>query len=82
MRQGGGQKNQAVSNILNLLDGLMDDSLHQPIIATFNCEISKIDTALLRNGRLNANHEFKKLPTDATQRDYPMSWVSRIRLLR
>jgi hypothetical protein len=65
---GSGEKTQAVANILNLSDGLLGDSLHQPIIATFNCEISKIDTALLRNGRLIANHEFKKLPTDAAQR--------------
>jgi hypothetical protein len=58
------QKTQALSNILNLSDGLLGDSLRQPIIATFNCEISKIDSALLRNGRLIANHEFKKLPVE------------------
>jgi hypothetical protein len=63
-----GQKNQAVSNLLNLSDGLLGDSLRQPIIATFNCEISKIDSALLRNGRLIVNHEFKKLPVDKAQK--------------
>jgi hypothetical protein len=63
-----GQKNQAVANLLNLSDGLLGDSLRQPIIATFNCEISKIDSALLRNGRLIANHEFKKLPVDNAQK--------------
>jgi hypothetical protein len=63
-----GQKNQAVANLLNLSDGLLGDSLRQPIIATFNCEISKIDSALLRNGRLIVNHEFKKLPVDNAQK--------------
>ena len=52
---------QSVANLLNLSDGLLGDSLHQPIIATFNCELNSIDTALLRKGRLIAKHEFGKL---------------------
>ena len=56
-----GQHNQAISNILNLSDGLLGDCLNIQIIATFNVGISSIDSALLRKGRLLAKYEFKKL---------------------
>ena len=59
---------QAVANLLNLSDGLLGDSLHQPIIATFNCELSSIDPALLRKGRLIAQHEFSKLSVEKAQK--------------
>ena len=35
--------------------------MHQQIIATFNCDLTTIDPALLRKGRLIANYEFNKL---------------------
>ena len=53
--------NQAVSNLLNLSDGLLGDAMRQQIITTFNCEISGIDPALLREGRLLVEHKFNKL---------------------
>ena len=59
---------QSVANLLNLSDGLLGDSLHQPIIATFNCEINSIDSALLRKGRLISQHEFSKLSTEDAQK--------------
>ncbi|CAF3836172.1 unnamed protein product [Rotaria sp. Silwood1] len=43
---------QAVSNLLNLSDGLLGDAMHQQIICTFNCDVQAIDPALLRDGRL------------------------------
>ncbi|CAF0949549.1 unnamed protein product [Adineta ricciae] len=52
---------QAVANLLNLSDGLLGDAMHQQIIATFNCDLTTIDPALLRKGRLIANYEFNKL---------------------
>jgi len=52
---------QAVANLLNLSDGLLGDAMHQQIIATFNCDLTIIDPALLRKGRLIANYEFNKL---------------------
>ena len=63
-----GVTNQAVANLLNLSDGLLGDSLHQPIIATFNCELKSIAPALLRKGRLIVNHEFGKLDTESAQK--------------
>jgi SpoVK/Ycf46/Vps4 family AAA+-type ATPase len=50
-----------VSNILNLTDGILSDILNIQIVATFNMDKRKIDEALLRKGRLIAEHEFGKL---------------------
>jgi hypothetical protein len=63
-----GATTQAVANLLNLSDGLLGDSLHQPIIATFNCELNSIDSALLRKGRLIAQYEFGKLGVENAQK--------------
>jgi SpoVK/Ycf46/Vps4 family AAA+-type ATPase len=52
---------QAVANLLNLSDGLLGDAIHMQIIATFNCDLTVIDKALLRKGRLIANYNFGKL---------------------
>ena len=55
------ERNQAVSNILNISDGLLNDHMDMQIIATFNAEKKIIDQALLRKGRLMVNYKFKKL---------------------
>lgn len=57
-----------VSNILNLTDGILGDCLGIQIIATFNMERSKIDDALLRKGRLIAEHKFRVLTIDETDK--------------
>jgi hypothetical protein len=56
-----------VSNILNLTDGILSDILNIQIVATFNMDKKKIDTALLRKGRLIAEHKFEALPLDDTK---------------
>jgi DNA replication protein DnaC len=53
-----------VSNILNLTDGILGDILNIQIVATFNMDRKKIDTALLRKGRLIAEHKFDKLKVE------------------
>jgi hypothetical protein len=50
-----------VSNILNLTDGVLGEALNIHVIATFNTEKENIDEALLRSGRLIAEHKFDKL---------------------
>ena len=60
--------NQAVSNLLNLSDGLLGDAMHQQIICTFNCDASGIDPALLREGRLVIEHKFEKLSIENARR--------------
>jgi SpoVK/Ycf46/Vps4 family AAA+-type ATPase len=58
-RNNGGS--QAISNILNLTDGILSDCLNIQVVATFNTDILNIDSALLRKGRLIAKYEFKPL---------------------
>lgn len=57
-----------VSNILNLTDGILGDILNIQIVATFNMDRKKIDTALLRKGRLIAEHRFDKLNLEDTNK--------------
>jgi hypothetical protein len=57
-----------VSNILNLTDGILGDCLNIQIIATFNMKREKIDNALLRKGRLIAEHKFEFLNVENTNK--------------
>lgn len=59
---------QGVSNILNITDGILGDCLNIQIIATFNMSKERIDAALLRKGRLIAEHRFDKLSVDDTNK--------------
>lgn len=59
--------NSSVSNLLNLSDGLLSDCLNVQLICTFNSEISLVDSALMRKGRLIARYEFGKLDTEKAQ---------------
>jgi hypothetical protein len=61
-RQTGGAN--GVSNILNITDGILSDILNIQIVATFNMDKAKIDSALLRKGRLIAEHKFDALGVD------------------
>lgn len=53
-----------VSSILNIADGMLSDILECQFICTFNSDISKIDSALLRKGRLIAEYKFKELSVE------------------
>lgn len=58
----------AVSALLNISDGLLADCLNVQIICSFNTDIAKVDSALMRKGRLIAKYEFKELETEKAQR--------------
>lgn len=60
-KRSSGGRNSAVSNVLNLTDGLLSDCLNISIVATFNTGTKSIDDALLRKGRLLMNYKFEKL---------------------
>lgn len=62
------ETNNSVSNILNMTDGILGDCLSLQVIATLNTPREKIDKALLRKGRLIAEHEFKELPEENVKR--------------
>ena len=66
-REGNGSP-AGVSNILNLTDGILGDCLGIQIVATFNMRREKIDQALLRKGRLIAEHKFEKLNIEETNK--------------
>lgn len=53
--------NSPVSALLNISDGLLSDCLNIQIICSFNTDLSKVDSALMRKGRLVAKYEFKEL---------------------
>lgn len=56
--------NGAISNILNMSDGLLSDVMNLKFICTFNADLAEIDPALLRKGRCYAKYEFDKLSED------------------
>jgi SpoVK/Ycf46/Vps4 family AAA+-type ATPase len=60
-KRGSGGRSSAVSNVLNLTDGLLSDCLKISIVATFNTGTKNIDEALTRKGRLLMNYKFEKL---------------------
>lgn len=62
-----GPGGNAVSNLLNLSDGLLSDGFHIQIICTFNAELARIDKALLRKGRLIASYRFEPLAQEKAQ---------------
>ena len=66
-RNGNGNET-AVSNLLNLSDGILGDCLKTQIVATFNTERQLIDDALLRKGRLIAEYMFDNLGIDKTNK--------------
>jgi len=57
----------AVSNILNLTDGLLSDCLNISIVATINTNEKNIDEALTRKGRLLLHHNFEKLSIEKSK---------------
>ena len=62
------QDNTAISNLLNVTDGILGDCLNILVIATFNMEREKIDSALVRKGRLLVEHHFEPLPPEMANR--------------
>ena len=66
-KRNGDGRTGAVSNILNLTDGLLSDCLNISILATFNTSGKNIDDALLRKGRLYKSYKFEKLCLEKTK---------------
>ncbi len=56
-----------VSALLNITDGLLADCLNIQLICSFNTDISRVDKALMRKGRLIAKYEFKELIIEKAQ---------------
>jgi len=65
-RETGNDSSSALSNLLNLGDGLLSDALFLKVICTFNTDLKNIDKAVLRKGRLRVRYEFKELTSEKT----------------
>ena len=63
--------NKFLSSMLNLTDGIVGEAFGIKFLCTFNCPKSKIDQAVLREGRLSLIYEFKKLTLDKTKELMP-----------
>jgi ATP-dependent 26S proteasome regulatory subunit len=61
------KEDSPVTTLLNITDGLLSDCLNVQIICTFNTNVSNVDNALMRKGRLIAKYEFAELETDKAQ---------------
>ena len=59
---------EKVASLLNLTDGMMGDALGLHVVCTLNCELSDLDPALLRPGRLIGQREMGPLPVDEARR--------------
>lgn len=64
-REAGG--NQAVSNILNITDGILGSALKYQVICTFNAPFTEIDSALTRKGRMIGEYKFEALSEAKTR---------------
>jgi hypothetical protein len=60
-------RSDSVSTLLNISDGLLSDILKMQVICTFNTDITKLDKALLRPGRLLTKYEFKELELEKSK---------------
>jgi energy-coupling factor transporter ATP-binding protein EcfA2 len=64
-----GQDNrEKVATLLNLTDGMMGDALGLHVVCTLNSDLTEIDPALLRPGRLVAHRDFDPLNADESRR--------------
>lgn len=66
-REDSPENSSLVSAVLNLTDSFISTTLNISIVATFNTARENLDKALLRKGRLQHSHEFKKLDTAEAQ---------------
>ncbi|GHT65696.1 hypothetical protein FACS189452_00270 [Bacteroidia bacterium] len=56
-----------VSALLNIADGLLSDCLNIQLVCSFNTDLSQVDDALMRKGRLIAQYEFTDLEAAKAQ---------------
>ena len=64
-------RTDVLGTILNVTDGVISDILGIKLVCTFNTDLSNIDRALLRKGRLSLKYEFKKLSKEKAARINP-----------
>ena len=68
--------NIAMQSLLNISDGILGDSLKLKFICTFNTELSNVDKAILRKGRLKIKYEFKDLKKEKVSKLFKKIGIS------
>lgn len=63
-----GSYDAQVSNVLNMADGLLGDSMRVQIVTTVNASLDKLDPAVTRRGRLLGHREFRRLSREEAER--------------
>lgn len=63
--------NVNISALLDMTDGILGNAVNTKFICTFNTDISKVDSALLRKGRLRVKYEFDELSLEKTRLHIP-----------
>lgn len=63
--------NETIGTILNLTDGILAETMKIKFICTFNSSLKKIDSAVLRKGRMSLKYEFKELDVNKVKEIYP-----------
>ena len=63
-----GSNNTAMQSLLNISDGILGDSLKLKFICTFNTDLTNIDKAILRKGRMRVKYEFKDLKKNKVEK--------------
>ena len=53
-----------LSNLLNVSDGLLGEFLQVHVLCTMNADVTQIDPAVLRSGRLVASRQFGRFGAD------------------
>jgi hypothetical protein len=67
LMQRGADNQESLSNLLNISDGFLGEMLKMHVVCTINCPLDKIDSAILRPGRLVGMRQFLRLsPAQAT----------------
>lgn len=57
-----------IANLLNIADGLLGDFLKIQLVCTVNCDLDRLDPAIVRGGRLVAWREFPRISPERAQR--------------
>jgi len=58
------ENKQALSNVLNLTDGLLNDNLEIKVVVTFNIGKSDISPLIFKTSKLIVNHKFDKISAE------------------
>lgn len=62
------ENREKVATLLNLTDGMLGDALGLHVVCTLNSELTDLDPALLRPGRLIAHRDFPLLTAEEARR--------------